>query len=585
MNPLLDLVIRQPAVALAASEKKVKAFAWARVSTDMQEEKGLSMPEQLREIAAYAEKNDIEIVQTFSEAASAFQKKSRRVEFERMLELARTDTEVSVILVHDLSRFSRDSLEAQILTQELTRLGIRVVSVTDPYIDPESVAGTYMKHILLAKNEAYSREIAFHTKKGCRSNIQTRDLETGWCYKNGGQPIWGYQSVRLERGEIKKGRPLVKSIWMPDDTVVAGRPVSDWARYCLVEMAMNGASLDEIRDYLNENGVPAPRQQYWGSTTVHSILQTHCILEYAGYGVWNVRGKHQRHNPSSEWVVVPNAHPALISEEEAQRIIEIRAARPKATPQVAGAKARSKGSRFALSGGLFKCARCGANMTGFTSTNGKGRRGDYYVCGSAQYRRSLGCGPGVFVDKQLIEDTIMESVASRFDEWSDPARFAKLVNDAVSDLAQRDTTGAAENARRIEEIEAKIGNVRQAIEGGLSDVQWANTRLRDLALERDEFLSKSSPVGDVLGSIRLDQKSILAFRERFSTLVEGAPNQERRDLVRCFVDGMEIRPSAKEDKQNEPAAHEIVIDFKTMPTQFVKGLGAGVGFEPTTFGL
>lgn len=28
----------------------VKAVAWARVSTDMQEERGLSMPEQLREI-------------------------------------------------------------------------------------------------------------------------------------------------------------------------------------------------------------------------------------------------------------------------------------------------------------------------------------------------------------------------------------------------------------------------------------------------------------------------------------------------------------------------------------------------------
>ena len=50
----------------------MQAVAWARVSTEMQEERGLSLPEQFREIRAYAEKNGIEIVDEFSEAASAF---------------------------------------------------------------------------------------------------------------------------------------------------------------------------------------------------------------------------------------------------------------------------------------------------------------------------------------------------------------------------------------------------------------------------------------------------------------------------------------------------------------------------------
>ena len=59
---------------------KVKAFAWARVSTDMQEERGLSIPQQLREIRAYAEKHGMEIAEEFSEAASAFQREEKRVE-------------------------------------------------------------------------------------------------------------------------------------------------------------------------------------------------------------------------------------------------------------------------------------------------------------------------------------------------------------------------------------------------------------------------------------------------------------------------------------------------------------------------
>jgi hypothetical protein len=48
-----------------------KALAWARVSTGMQEERGLSMPEQLREIHRYAEARGISIVADFQEAASA----------------------------------------------------------------------------------------------------------------------------------------------------------------------------------------------------------------------------------------------------------------------------------------------------------------------------------------------------------------------------------------------------------------------------------------------------------------------------------------------------------------------------------
>ena len=301
----------------------VKAVAWARVSTDMQEEKGLSMPEQLREIRAYAERNGIEIVAEFSEAASAFQKKSRRVEFERMLEMAKSSRDISAILVHDFSRFSRDSLDAKTLIRELRSAGVRVISLSDPTFDPESVAGVYMEAITFAKNEAYSREIAFHTKKGCRANVQTRDPETGWCYKNGGQPLWGYRSERLQHGEIKKGRPLTKSIWMPDDTIVSGKPVHEWARHCLVELAAKGATLDQLRDFCNEHGIPAPRQQYWGSTTWFSLLLPHSLLEYAGYGVWNVRGKRQRWNPISDWVVVENAHEALSRRTRRRRLWNI----------------------------------------------------------------------------------------------------------------------------------------------------------------------------------------------------------------------------------------------------------------------
>ena len=161
-----------------------------------------------------------------------------------------------MILVHDYSRFSRDSIGAKALVRQLRGSGIKVLSLNDPEIDPETVAGVYMEAITFAKNEAYSREVAFHTRKGCRANVQTRDPATGWCYKNGGQPPWGYRSQRLERGQDKRGRPIIKSVWTLDDGIVADRPAHEWARYCLVDLATAGASLAELRDFCNSTRIP-----------------------------------------------------------------------------------------------------------------------------------------------------------------------------------------------------------------------------------------------------------------------------------------------------------------------------------------
>jgi site-specific DNA recombinase len=371
---LLHTLIGPVKAALPPGERpRERAFALARVSTPEQKEMGLSIPEQLRQIHQYADKNGFVIVAEFQEAASGFRHPERRHEFQRMLERIESER-ISAVLVHDSSRFGRSD-EARMTRLDLKRRGVRVISVTAPVIDRDSVAGVYMEHIDDAKNEAQSREIAFHTRKGCTANVQTRDPETGWCYKNGGQPLFGYRAERLQRGEVKRGRPLVKSIWVPDETVVAGRTMREWARYCLVELAGNGASLDELVAFCNKTGIPGRRKKFWGMSTWYALLQPSVLMQYCGFGVWNVRDKQGRERPTSEWVIVENAHPALITEAEARQVAEARKANGKKRLEAGSSRARR--SNYLLSGGLFRCERCGANMTGHHTGSGY-----YYVCGS-----------------------------------------------------------------------------------------------------------------------------------------------------------------------------------------------------------
>ena len=545
---------------------KVKAFAWARVSTDMQEDRGLSMPQQLREIRTYAEDHEIEIVEEFSEAASAFQREEKRIEFRRMIDRAKTEREVTAILVHDLSRFSRDSARAKMLMRDLHAAGVRVISLNDPVMDPETVAGVYMEAITFAKNEAYSREVAFHTRKGCRANAQTRDAETGWCYKNGGQPIWGYLSERLTRGTDKRGRSEFKSIWVKDETVVSGRPVHEWTRHCLLELAGKGASLDELRDFCNEQGLPGRRKPYWGTSTWNALLQPHVLLEYCGYGVWNVHGKHGRERPASEWVVVPNAHPPIITEDEAKAIAAARRHRREENRRFDGGCRRSQTSSYLLSGGLFKCERCGSNMIGFRTS-----KGQYYVCGSQPYRRGKGCGAGVYVPQEEVEAEVVRGLEGMMSVCADPKGFTRRVNEELRRLWAESTNHNPQAAEQLKQVEAKVANIHRALEDGLADAQWANSRLRELAAEREQLGRHAT------ASTRppqIDVGTVTAYREQVGRLFAHGKTVEKKQLLRKCVEEMKLAPERL----------EVEITYR-IPEPVMNSVVAGAGFEPATFGL
>jgi site-specific DNA recombinase len=564
-NSLLEELTRTRANTVASVVTPARAFAWARVSTSMQEERGLSIPEQLREIREYAEAKDIEIAGEFTETESAFQHRAKRAEFERMLARARAER-VPMILVHDFSRFSRDSVGAKALVRQLRNAGIKVVSLHDPEIDPETAAGVYMEAITFAKNEAYSREVAFHTRKGCRANVQARDPETGWCYKNGGQSLWGYRSLRLARGQDKRGRPIIKAVWTLDEAIVAGRPMHEWVRYCLVELAGSGASLAELRDFCNGTGIPARRKKYWGLSTWNAILQPSVIMQFCGYGVWNVHTKEGRERPLEEWVIVPNAHPALLTEDEA-RVIAAARRQAQTTASIPVNRGRSLSSSYLLSGGLFRCARCEANMVGFRTSSG-----EYYVCGSQPYRRGKGCGPGVYVPRRAVEAEVCKGLANLLDLCADPEAFTREVNIELRRL-WRESTGCVDQATvstKTGAVEAKIANIRRAVEDGFADASWANARLRELIAER-EVLSASLLVSE---PPQLDAETVMAYRRRTQQVMASGHPAERKRVVRTWVQAIKL----------EPQDLEVKISYR-LPEVVMKGVVAGAGFEPATFGL
>jgi len=232
LHPLLRELIGPARGATGTPAKASGALAYVRVSTDMQEDRGLSIPAQQKAVEAYAADHGIAILQTYVEAASSYQDESKRAEFQRMFERAKSDPQVGVVLVHESSRFCRHPWRTPQLIGELQDAGVRVISATEPEYDVNTVMGMWMQKVTEAKNASYSMEVAFHTRKGMRQNANMRDPETGWCYKNGGRPAWGYRTTRIERTDVR-GRPRFKAVWELNTEEIAGRPVWEWTREML----------------------------------------------------------------------------------------------------------------------------------------------------------------------------------------------------------------------------------------------------------------------------------------------------------------------------------------------------------------
>lgn len=152
------------------------AFAYARVSTLEQAEKKNSIPEQFARIEKFANLNDILINKQFYDNDSAFHDENR-TDFQKMLKIALLE-KPNYIILDDSSRFAR-TRKIAIDTKKLLRSnGINILYASEPNIDVNTVSGFWLEGIQEIKNEATSREIAFHTKKGMTGNIQNRDEET-----------------------------------------------------------------------------------------------------------------------------------------------------------------------------------------------------------------------------------------------------------------------------------------------------------------------------------------------------------------------------------------------------------------------
>lgn len=297
-----------------------------------------------------------------------------REDFQRLLSDVRTG-KVNCVIIKDLSRLSRDYVEAGLLIDRLfVQMNVRFISLyerIDSYKDPDSVSGMVVP-ITNVMNDQY----CYQTSKKIR---QVFDMK-----RRNGEFIAPF----APHGYIKDPKNKHKIIVDPEAAEVVKQ---------IYSLFMGGMTRNAIAMYLNDHGVPCPQvykrskgmiyktqlastMPMWSAKGIGDILTNRLYTGDLVQGRRRVKSYkvHELENvPEEDWVVVENTHEAIIDKETFAKVQEHLKRDVRTAP---------KKAEVYLFSGFLKCADCGRAIIRANSGGNV-----YYRCATYTRRSHLAC--------------------------------------------------------------------------------------------------------------------------------------------------------------------------------------------------
>ncbi|MGE3743532.1 MAG: recombinase family protein, partial [Geminicoccaceae bacterium] len=441
-----------------ASPSRVALYL--RVSTGRQAAGEVSIPSQRDLTRRYCEARGWVVTEEYIEpGASATD--DRRPVFQRMLEAAREpDRRFDVIVVHAYSRFYRNGAEMELTIRSLRKLGVEVVSVTQPTGDDPSQE--LMRQIIGIFDEYTSRENGKNVTRAMRESAR----QGFW---NGSTPPLGYRVVEAER----RGAKIKKKLEV--DPVEAETVRLIFRLYLEGDGTSGPLGVKETTTWLNGHGYRTRVGAHFGVGPLHRILKNACYATGRWrYGVHNSRTG-GLHDPSTVVEIdVPTILPMPVFERVQERLS---LNRPTVTPPriVNGPT---------LLAGLAICGCCGAGMTR-TATRRRDRLYAYYSCGGRHQKGRAVCG-GRHIPMARLDDLVVDNVRQHL--FSDD-RLAEVLGALIERQGAKDKTSQDRMAALEAEIaghDDRLKRLYRAIEEGVIELdQDLKARIQTLKQLRD----------------------------------------------------------------------------------------------------
>jgi site-specific DNA recombinase len=483
----------------------MKVAIYARVSSDRQAEKELSIPAQVKAIQQYCQERGYIIVSEFIEKGKSA-KTDDRDEFQKMIALAkRSNRPFDAILVHKFDRFSRKRDDHVIYKALLAQLGVKVISVTEQ-TDNETPQDKLLEGMLEVMSEFFNANLATEVRKG-----MTQNAKQG--YNNGGTPPYGYRTEHVAFGAQK-----TKAVW-----VLGPREEIDNIKWIFNQYAYEGMGYTKIAAELNRQQIPSQKGGTWASTTIRAIIFNE---SYIGRKVWNKQDyqtKGKKWRDRSEWVITDNAHPAVISEELFNKCQEIAKERNNGGGETHKPFDKKPASPFWLRG-TMTCDKCGSRLVGnSTSSKMKSGKKQYYVCGGYLRKGKQYC-PYAGWSKEKVEEIVTNRLRITL--------MRLLMNDNLADeLRQFYNENNQNRIAQKNNMENEIEFLNKRIQLIESDIQTGKAKPyhQDMLVEmQDELKDKSEEYSKLTANwseFNIPDESIAAIKYDIQTFL-GLLDQE-----------------------------------------------------------
>lgn len=419
------------------------AAAYARYSTSNQTENSIAY--QLAEIRKYAASNHITLVATYADEARSGMD-TDRAEFQRMIRDAQAG-KFSAVVIYDISRGSRDVADWFSFRKTMMMLGVQVIAATQRLGD-------------ITKSDDFLIEL-LSVGLGQREVLETRTKSI-----NG-------VAVRAKDGVFLGGTPPLGYDIVNQQYVV--NPIEASMVRTIFAQYANGKSYNDILLALGKN----PTGKYGrpiGKNSLHSILKNE---RYIGVYTWNKRHmkffrKWAGGTLNENVVRIEGKIPPIIDKNTWEAVQK----RMKDNTR----NATSKAKQTYLLTGLIECESCGATYVCHCSTNSRGYKTRYYVCGN-RYRTKSCHNPNVNADR--LEALILSGVR----EYLSSADYNSISDEINRQLRAAGNDCETEKAE-LREIDRKLSNGMRAILNGMDYPE-----LRD---EMDKLRIRKSEITNII---------------------------------------------------------------------------------------
>jgi DNA invertase Pin-like site-specific DNA recombinase len=397
---------------------------------------------------------------------------------------------VHCIIVKDLSRIGRNMIDVgDLLMNYLVVRNIRFIAIDNSYDSLMNPLSNLELAVINLANQHYNRDLAQKSISSRHVKMKRGEYLSCWA-------LFGYKKSETERNKI-----------------VIDAESAEYVRL-IFSLAMDGKNPPQIAIILNAQGVPTPSEYkkrhgiiggwktadpdftFWNNGFVRRILQD---IRYTGTSVQNMYQvkypgtNHCFQRPKEEWIIVPDAHEAIVSKADFDRAHE--------------AIRKERLSDVPLDHIFFnkiKCSACGHVLKRLRPRN------PYFKCGTSYFTDHYNC-PECSILQSEIEKCVLTSIK---------AHAATLIDREDLKLAVIQKNGVSKS-----DIQNKIRAEQQAVHVLEESVTKNITALVSGKISQDAFMSKKEIINNTLAYKNAELERL---REQLEAVVAGKDAVEER---------------------------------------------------------